>query len=327
MKVSHPTNAIRVGITIGNPNGIGPEITARALSNPAISTVAEFVVFASEKLFVDALPRSQSWSPVSGASFLETEVPQGFHVEPGKESSESGRISAASLGKAVREAIAGRVHAIVTAPLSKRALAMAGYRFPGQTEFIAGYFEKPSPVMILIADDFRVALATTHCALSEVSRRLTSAMIIDKLSVISADLNRRFNISRARIAVCALNPHAGEGGLFGDEETRILMPALEQARALGLDVSGPFPADTIFSRISQNRYDAYFAMYHDQGLIPLKMQGFGRAVNYTAGLPIIRTSPDHGTAFDIAGQGRASAGSMEEAIKLAVRLASALPEG
>ncbi|MCH7756308.1 4-hydroxythreonine-4-phosphate dehydrogenase PdxA, partial [candidate division KSB1 bacterium] len=182
-------------------------------------------------------------------------------------------------------------------------------------------------VMILLSDRFRVGLVTTHCALSEVAQLLTSERILRKLQIASQDLHTRFKVTNPRIAVAALNPHAGENGMFGHQEREIIIPAIAAAKKLGLDVSGPFPADTLFARVDKQKFDLYLAMYHDQGLIPLKMKAFGKGVNYTAGLPFIRTSPDHGTAFDIAGKGIADSSSMEEAIKLAVELAKNSREG
>jgi 4-hydroxythreonine-4-phosphate dehydrogenase len=177
--------------------------------------------------------------------------------------------------------------------------------------------------MMLVAENFRVALATTHLPLRQVAAAISTDLIVRRLRVLQRDLTARFRIAQPRIAVTGLNPHAGEGGLLGEEEQTIIAPAIQQARAEGIAAEGPFSADALFGQFKKNRFDAYLAMYHDQGLIPLKVFGFGRGVNYTAGLPVIRTSPDHGTAFDIAGKGRAEAASMVEALRLAATLLAA----
>ena len=314
-----------VGITVGDPNGIGPEVTARALSNPEVSALARFVLFATEELFRASLPSRLQWHPAAHLTFAGVALPANCELTPGNQTATGGLISSRSLEAALDAARHGGVQAIVTSPVSKKAMNEAGYHFAGQTEFVAAAFQVAIPVMMLIAERFRVALATTHCALAEVGGNLTRDSMVAKLKTVAHDLQHRFMISNPRIAVCALNPHGGEGGLFGTEELDMIGPAVEDLVAVGINAEGPFPADTLFARMSKLQYDAYFAMYHDQGLIPLKMVGFGRAVNYTAGVPIIRTSPDHGTAYDIAGKGLADSSSMEEAIKLAVRLAAAQP--
>lgn len=253
---------------------------------------------------------------------LTFEVGKGFQIEPGKLTAGAGEIAARSLALAVQLAVEKKVDAVVTAPLSKKSLNLAGYSYPGQTEFLAEKTRTGDVVMVLLSGSFRVGLVTTHCAIAEVSSLLSKGKILSKLKILNEDLRSRFGISSPRIAVTALNPHAGEDGLFGNEEFEIISPAIRAANKSGIDVRGPFPADTLFARVETQDFDAYLAMYHDQGLIPLKMKSFGHGVNYTAGLPIIRTSPDHGTAFDIAGKGVADPGSMVEAINLAVKLAT-----
>jgi 4-hydroxythreonine-4-phosphate dehydrogenase len=210
---------------------------------------------------------------------------------------------------------------MVTAPISKQLMGQAGFAFPGHTELLAEIAGSGDPVMLLVGGSLRVALATIHLALRDVPAQITRPHLERTLAVVNADLRRRFAIAQPRIAVCGLNPHAGEGGRFGDEEAREIAPAVAAARASGIDAEGPLSADSLFHLAAQGRFDAVLAMYHDQGLGPLKLHAFGHAVNVTLGLPLIRTSVDHGTAFDIAGQGRADAGSMEEAIRLAAELA------
>jgi 4-hydroxythreonine-4-phosphate dehydrogenase len=243
----------------------------------------------------------------------------------------SGKIAGEALQCAARLAREGMIHAIVTAPVSKAALNAAGYQYPGQTEFIAEQLGVKSFAMMLMAGDFRVALATTHLPLRKVAESLQVEKLVATLRVVHCELQTRFRISRPRLAVTGLNPHAGEGGLLGEEESVTIAPAIARVRAEGIEASGPFSADALFGKLAQQQrsnaatstdFDAYFAMYHDQGLIPLKMAGFGRAVNYTAGLPLVRTSPDHGTAYDIAGKNLAQPTSMIEALQLAASLSA-----
>ena len=264
---------------------------------------------------------------VGKGQVLSLEINHEIKLRPGEVSKSGGMIAGKALEMALKLALTGEAQAVVTAPISKEALNLAGYSYPGHTEFFAENTKVEDVVMILLSGGFRVGLVTTHCALSEVAQLLTSEKILRKLQIANQDLRTRFKIANPRIAVAALNPHAGENGMFGHEEQEIITPAIAAARKLGLDVSGPFPADTLFARIDKQKFDLYLAMYHDQGLIPLKMKTFGKGVNYTAGLPFIRTSPDHGTAFDIAGKGMADSSSMEEAIKLAVELAKNSREG
>jgi 4-hydroxythreonine-4-phosphate dehydrogenase len=209
---------------------------------------------------------------------------------------------------------------MVTAPVQKSVINDAGIPFTGHTEHLAAHSGAARPVMLLVAGRIRVALATTHLALREVSAAITPAALDETLRIIDHDLRRHWGLARPRIAVCGLNPHAGEGGHLGDEELRVIGPAIAAARAAGLDATGPVPADTVFVPRELARHDVVLAMYHDQGLPVLKHAGFGRAVNVTLGLPILRTSVDHGTALDLAGSGRADAGSLEAAIELALTL-------
>lgn len=214
-----------------------------------------------------------------------------------------------------------RADAVVTAPISKEAWALAGHgEFPGHTELLAARFGAERAAMMFEAEQLRVILVTTHIPLSEVARAVTAERVLDVIEM-GHEACVRLGVARPRLAVCGLNPHAGEQGLLGDDEQRVIVPAMERARAKGIDVAGPFPGDTVFNAAVKKRYDMVVAMYHDQGLIPVKLLAFDRAVNVTLGLPTVRTSPDHGTAFDIAGRDLADPGSMGAAIDLAVRLA------
>jgi 4-hydroxythreonine-4-phosphate dehydrogenase len=241
-------------------------------------------------------------------------------VDPGKQTVRAGKFAGDAITASAKLCIAGVIDGMVTAPVSKRTMVAAGYRFPGQTELVASLSGKGPATMMLIADTFRVGLATVHVPLRMVSRRVSHQLIVQRLTAIQRALKQDFGIRRPNIAVLGLNPHAGEEGLLGSEETGIISPAIRRARANGIRAEGPFPADGFFGTHSHRNFDAVLAMYHDQGLIPLKMSGFSIGVNYSAGLPLVRTSPDHGTAFGIAGKGIADPGSMIEAIRLAAAI-------
>lgn len=274
----------RIAITMGDPRGIGPEIVGKVLSDPP--EPADYLVIGPEEL-TDDLPAE-----------------------------DAGRLAGEAVERAVQLALRGEVDAIVTAPVEKRALHLAGYRYPGHTEWLAHLAGDVEVAMMLASDRLRVVLVTTHLPLREVPRALTSERILAIGRVTTLGLRCWWGIERPRLALCALNPHAGEGGAFGDEDQAILAPA---ARELG--AAGPLPADTVFVRAMRGEFDAVLAPYHDVGMTAIKVASFGHAVNITLGLPFIRTSPDHGTAFDIAGKGIADPGSMREAVALAVRMA------
>lgn len=327
-----------IAITIGDVNGIGPEVVLKALRiwQPP-PTVRVLLVgpqsswrFWQEQLRIafdtPVIEVLSLWPKHAQFAMLDT-MPGARQPEVGKTTLASGKIAGDALIAAADMASAGLVDAIVTAPVSKYGLALAGFHYPGQTEFVAERLGAKHFAMMLMADDFRVALVTTHLPLRKVADAITSKKIVEQLRVVHRELNTRFGIAAPRIAVTGLNPHAGEGGVLGEEEQMVIAPALAQAQQEGIPAEGPFSADALFGKFAQSRsandataFDAYLAMYHDQGLIPLKMFGFGRAVNYTAGLPVIRSSPDHGTAYDIAGRDLAQPTSMLEALKLAVAL-------
>jgi 4-hydroxythreonine-4-phosphate dehydrogenase len=231
----------------------------------------------------------------------------------------------ALLDRAIDGALAGEFDAIVTAPVHKSVINDAGVPFTGHTEYLAARTRTARAVMMLTSGELRVALATTHLPLQAVSAAISIDSLCEVAAILARELSRYWSIPRPRIAVCGLNPHAGEGGHLGDEELRVIGPAVERMRDLGIDATGPLPADTVFVPQVLAGYDAVLAMYHDQGLPVVKHAGFERAVNVTLGLPLVRTSPDHGTAFDLAGTGRANSGSLVAAVQLAARLASARP--
>jgi len=318
-----------IAITVGDMNGIGPEVTLKAVAQifasprnfrAAIIGPAAVMEFWQKYLRLSLpLPRISNWNswPADAPVILFDASGEPAPVQIGALSTPAGKIAGAALRRAIALARENKVHAIVTAPVNKHALHLAGYRYPGQTELLAEGLGARDFAMMLVAEDFRVALVTTHLPLRQVAAALSVDLILSRLRVLHQDLSARFRLAAPRIAVTGLNPHAGEGGLLGEEEQTIITPAIQLARAEGIAADGPFSADALFGQYKQKRFEAYLAMYHDQGLIPLKMFGFGRAVNYTAGLPVIRTSPDHGTAFDIAGKNLADAASMVEAIRLA----------
>jgi 4-hydroxythreonine-4-phosphate dehydrogenase len=283
----------RVAVTVGDPAGIGPEIAAKAAADPRVREVCEPVLY----------------GPAVGQLF-----------EPGVLSAAAGRASYDAIVAAVRDAMDGKVDAVATAPVNKLAFAHAGLPWKGHTDLLGHLTGSPQVAMMFWSEPLKVVLATVHVALGDVPRLLTRELLRRIIDLTARSLPR-FGVNAPRLALAGLNPHAGEDGVIGGEEQQVLAPAVEEARARGIDIAGPFPGDTIFTRASRGEFDVVIACYHDQGLIPVKLLAFGRAVNVTLGLPIIRTSVDHGTAFDIAGRGIADPGSMVEAIVLAARLA------
>ena len=300
----------RLAITLGDPRGIGLEITARALAEPID---AEITVIGAEDQ-IATLPAHRRVAVGTWGEGFGEDAPA---AKPGPSRAvRAGRITGASIEMAVKLALSGEADAIVTAPAHKHALNLAGFRWPGHTEWLAHLAGDVEVAMMLAADQLRVVLVTTHVPFRAVPALLTTDKVIRTGRVTRKALQEWWGIAEPRIAVCALNPHAGESGLFGDEEERVLRPAVE---ALG--ASGPFPADTVFVRAMRGEFDAVLAPYHDVGMTAIKVAAFGRGVNVTLGLPFPRTSPDHGTAFDIAGTGTADASSMRAALDLAVLLA------
>ncbi len=299
----------RIAVTLGDPRGIGPEIVARALEAPLDAEVT--VVGADDQ--VGAVRAEHRivvgpWGLGSG---------EHASLKPGPSRVvQAGRIAGHAIEQAAALALSGAVDAIVTAPVQKHALHQAGFPWPGHTEWLAELAGGVDVAMMLASDRLRVVLVTTHVALRDVPALVTQERVVRTGRVTEHALREWFGIAAPRLAVCALNPHAGEGGLFGDEDARVLAPA---AKALG--AAGPLPADTVFVRAMRGEFDAVLAPYHDVGMTAIKVASFGSAVNVTLGLPFPRTSPDHGTAFDIAGTGKADAGSMRAALALAVELA------
>ncbi len=320
-----------VAISMGDPSGIGAEVVAAALASPAMLRAIRPMIYGDEGVFrrackamgvVDRLPRLELGDdlPASGG-LIEISRLAAADRKPGKPSLAGALAQADYLEAAIDAVRTGAAAALCTAPITKAALHHAGLPFPGHTELLADRLDVSRVVMMLAGPVLRVVLATTHMALSEVPGRLSVDGIAEVLSITHSALRRDFGIRRPRIAVCGLNPHAGEGGLFGDEEQRIIAPAIALAAGRGIRAEGPCPADALFPRAARGGWDAVLAMYHDQGLIPLKTVHLETAVNVTLGLPIVRTSPDHGVAYDIAGKGKADPTSMIHALRLAAQLA------
>ena len=288
---------VRLAMTVGDPRGIGPEVVSKALADSRVSERCDVVVIGPEGAGVEVGESVGHWRPGSDAAL-------------------AGMLSGLAIERAVEMAQAGTVQGIVTAPIDKAALHAGGYDFPGHTEML-GALTGSSVAMMLASDKLRVVLATTHIPLRSVTENLSAASIVETARITRDGLQTWFGIATPRIALCALNPHAGDGGRFGSEDTKVLEPA---ARTAGID--GPFPADTVFVRAMRGEFDAVIAPYHDVGMTAIKVASFGSAVNVTLGLPFPRTSPDHGTAMDIAGQDRADPSSMIAATLLCATIVS-----
>ena len=287
---------VRVGVTMGDPAGIGPEVALKAVADSRVTDVCDTVLYGVRT------------------------VAERERFTPGVLSADAGRAAYEAVEQAVADAMAGRLDAITTGPIHKEALSLAGFPWRGHTELLAHLTGARDVAMMFDSPRLRVVLATVHVPLSAVPRLLTQARVETTLALAASELPR-FGVTTPRLALAGLNPHAGEGGLMGLEDRDVLVPAVESARRRGIDVTGPVPADTVFRQAVDGRFDAVIACYHDQGLIPVKLVGFGEAVNITLGLPIVRTSVDHGTAFDIAGRGVADETSLVHAVVLAARLA------
>ena len=324
-----------IAITMGDPAGIGPEIIAKALLKTDVYEVCRPLVLgdvgclemASRSVGSLSFQLISSASEVAGGQGVIEVMPVSELREdsclPGQPTLAGGKAMVEYILKAVELAASGQVSAMVNGPISKALMHQAGYEFEGHTELLAHLTGTKDYVMMLAGERLRVSLATIHCALAEVPRKLNKDLIVKTIGITYQALERDFGIDKPRVAVAALNPHAGESGLFGREETEIIQPAVEESKNKGLSVEGPFPADTLFYHAVNGGFDAVVAMYHDQGLIPLKLLHFSDAVNLTLGLPIVRTSVDHGTAYDIAGKGLADPSSLIAAIKMAAQIASA----
>lgn len=330
-----------IGVTMGDPAGVGAEVVVKALADPALRKLARYVVYgmneqlayAADLAEIDAYWHRLQHDAKRAAYELVHDVVCLDHDEysllgsamhqPSKMGGQaSRRFIDDALAAAVRPIDAGGIDAIVTGPISKTAWSLAGFeRWPGHTEYLQYKTKSKRVAMMFHAAQINVVLATIHIPLMDIRNQLTIGKCFDAIDL-GYEAMQRVGIRKPKIAVCGLNPHAGENGLFGDEEQRIITPAIELARKAGIDARGPLPADTLFTPPNLKKYDLFVAMYHDQGLIPVKMLAFDSAVNTTLGLPVIRTSVDHGTAYDIVGKNRADPGSMKAALRMAVQLAT-----
>ncbi len=286
----------KIGVTLGDPSGIGPEIVQKALGDERVRSVCEPIVYGPSSEALVTFPTGQL-------------------------SASSARAAHDAIVAAVRDAQASRIAGLTTAPINKEAFALADLPWRGHTEMLAELTGADHVAMMFDSEKLRVILLTVHVPLAEVSRHLTPSRVTEVIELTASELPR-FGVDRPRLALAGLNPHAGEHGVIGTEDHDVLVPAVKAARGRGIDIVGPLPADTVFVSATRGEFDAVIACYHDQGLIPVKLVAFGLAVNVTLGLPIIRTSVDHGTAFDIAGRGVADHSSLVEAIRLAARLAT-----
>lgn len=303
---------------MGDPNGIGAEVIVKALLCSEIQSLCAPLVFGDIKIIEGAkklVGVSNEVNVINVAKFDKESL------SPGRHDKRAGEVSLLYIREAVQFALEGKIAAIVTAPINKESIRLAGAKYPGHTEMLQELTGAKRVGMMFEGGKFRVVLVTIHCSLSEVPRLINEENILSTIELTHESLIKLFRIPEPKIVVSALNPHAGEGGLFGNEEGIHIIPAIQKAREEGIDVNGPMPADTLFYYAVKGKWDAVVAMYHDQGLIPFKMLSFDDGVNVTLGLPIIRTSPDHGTAYDIAWRGKANPSSMISAINVAVRLA------
>lgn len=323
---------LRIGISIGDINGIGLEVILKALNHNGILNLCTPVIYGSSKIVsyhknIVGLD-DFSFSTTKGADRLRKGAvnvvncwQDDVSITLGKLSDSSGKYAKISLEQAVIDLKNGYIDALVTAPINKKAMQNANFEFPGHTEFLANAFEVKNNLMFLVNDTLRVGLVTNHLPLKDVPAAITKEAITKKLNLLHDSLKVDFGIGKPKIALLALNPHASDDGVIGDEEENIIRPVVIEAKKNGLLVMGPFPADGFFGSSQYRKFDGILAMYHDQGLIPFKALSFGEGVNFTAGLPIVRTSPDHGTAYEIAGQNKANPSSFRQAIFLAIEVA------
>ncbi len=317
-------------VTCGDPNGIGPEVTLKALSvlpeavrdrvilAGHFETLQEVTRLLGQPLRLERVRSIQESVEAGILPVLEMEGAKVFHPAYGRVSAEAGMIAGRGIMRGVEACLKNEACSLVTAPASKEALHLAGFQYPGQTEMLAALAGSQRFIMILAGGNLRVGLVTTHISLRSVSGEISRELVFEKIMALHEALRRWFEIADPHIGIAALNPHASDGGIFGSEEDGIIRPAVADARRMGLKVEGPIPADALFAR--WQKYDGLLAMYHDQGMIPIKLTALGEAINFTSGLPFPRTSPDHGTAFDIAGKLIADPKSMMRAITTAHQL-------
>ncbi len=317
-----------IGITVGDINGIGPEVIIKTFADNRMLRICTPVIYGSTKVLAYYKKALQ----IEDFNYSQSKEAEHFHskrinvvncwgdmveINTGAVTPEAGSSAFAALEKACQDLKSGLLDGIVTAPINKHNIQNDNFRFPGHTEYLTQYFESKDSLMFLVSEGLRVGVVTGHIPLQDVSKSITSELIISKIKLMNASLKGDFGIQKPKIAVLGLNPHAGEEGLLGQEENTVIKPAIEACKSKGMLVFGPYPADGFFGTSHYKKVDGILAMYHDQGLIPFKTLAFDSGINFTAGLPVVRTSPDHGTAYDIAGKNLASENSMREAVYLA----------
>jgi len=308
-----------IGITMGDPGGIGPEVILKALTSPEIRAAANYVVIGSEKVLSNISDRVLS----DNISVLDLDNFTVNNALSHKPLPDSGKASVEYILKGLDLAINGKIDALVTAPISKEAIKLAGYNYAGHTELLKEKTSVENVVMFMVGKGLRVSFVTTHLAVNEISGAINQENVFSTIQITATGLKTFFGIDQPKIAVCGLNPHCGDGDRFGTEERDVIIPAIERAQKMGINCHGPLSADTVFNKALNGEFDIVVVQFHDQGAIPIKMHAFDSGVNITLGIPVIRTSPTHGTAFDIAGKGIADPGSMIEAIKTAVMMKEA----
>ncbi|MFN5324090.1 MAG: 4-hydroxythreonine-4-phosphate dehydrogenase PdxA [Bacteroidota bacterium] len=329
MSGQHETeDSVVVGITMGDINGVGPELLVKLFSDTRMNQVCTPVIFGASKV-LSFYKKSLNNTDFNFTTIRSSEEivekrtnvincwDEDAKVEPGMPSADGGKYAFAALQSACKHLADGHIDVLVTGPIDKKTMQQDGFRFPGHTEFLAQQFSANEHLMMLVSDKLRVATVTGHVPVKDVAASLSAEKIISKIKAMQQSLRRDFGISKPRIAILGLNPHSGDNGLIGSEEQSIIGPAVKSAFEQGILAFGPYGADGFFGSASFKSFDGVLAMYHDQGLIPFKALAFESGVNFTAGLPIVRTSPDHGTAYDIAGKGLASEDSIRSAIYLA----------
>ncbi len=325
-----------IGISIGDINGIGPEVIIKTLSDQRVVRYFTPVIYCSAKVigyYRKLIDRDFNYQQVKNLDAINPKKvnvyniwEENVEIKPGEINELGGKYALLSLTKATEDLKAGRIQALVTAPINKDNIQSDEFSFPGHTEFLASSFEVDEHLMLMVAGDVRIGVATGHIPLKDVTSQLSKEVISGKLNVMIKSLKKDFGINKPKVAVLGINPHAGENGLLGEEEEQVLKPAIEEIKNAGHLVFGPFPADGFFGTMEFKKFDGVLAMYHDQGLTPFKYMAFEDGVNFTAGLPAIRTSPDHGTAYGIAGKDMANESSMRAALYLARDMVSTRKE-
>jgi 4-hydroxythreonine-4-phosphate dehydrogenase len=332
--LSNNTDRPVIGLTLGDFNGIGPEIIIKTLTDARILKICIPVVYGSykvlskykkitetEEVVFNSIRNMEGLNPKK--INLITCWEEDFEVSPGKVTEQAGKCALISLEKASEDLFAGKIDAVVTAPINKNNIQSENFKFPGHTEYFTEKAGIKDSLMLLVSENLRVGVVTGHIPLAEVKAQLTKEKLISKINVMYKSLKNDFGIQKPKIALLGLNPHAGESGLLGKEEQELMIPLIEELKNKGILIFGPFPSDGFFGMHHYKKFDGVLAMYHDQGLIPFKTLAFDSGVNYTAGLPVVRTSPDHGTAYDIAGKNIAIESSFREAMYLACDIVKA----